>query len=140
MRRTSLVSLFALLALIPCGPVSAQALLPPVFGNWSIGQTADAQPLAPQQGPGPDAAILQEYGFKSIEHQDYTRGKDTLSVTLYRMVDPTAAYGAFTFLRPAGMPDSKLTHVRCRLIKSRANRRRRFSTGRNWQPDSGAVR
>lgn len=108
MRRTSLVSLFALLALIPCGPVSAQALLPPVFGNWSIGQTADAQPLAPQQGPGPDAAILQEYGFKSIEHQDYTRGKDTLSVTLYRMVDPTAAYGAFTFLRPAGMPDSKL--------------------------------
>jgi hypothetical protein len=108
-RRILLTCLFALLILIPWRPVSAQdALLPPSFGNWTARPAANAQPLTLQQAAGANAAILDEYGYLSLERREYTSGKNTLNVTLYRMVDPTAAFGAFTYLRPAAMPDSKL--------------------------------
>jgi hypothetical protein len=107
-RRILLASLFTLVVLMPSRPVSAQGVLPPAFGNWTIGQTSNAQPITLQQAAGNDAAILNEYGFETLEHRDYIRGNNTLSITLFRMVDPTAAYGAFTYLRPANMPDSKL--------------------------------
>lgn len=108
MRRTVLVCLLAAASLIPFQRVSAQGVLPPTFGNWSIGQTSTATPATLDQSAGADATVFHEFGFKSVEHQEYSRGKETLSVTLYQMVDPTAAYGAFTYLRPASMPNSRL--------------------------------
>jgi hypothetical protein len=91
-------------------PAAAQGLLPPVFGDWAIGQTANNQTATLEQSAGADAPILQEYGYESIEHRDYFRAGQTVGVTLFRMVDPSSAYGAFTYLRPAGMPASNLTH------------------------------
>jgi len=79
-----------------------------MFDSWTIAQTASTQPVSLNQAVGPDAPIIQEYGFEAIEHQDYAHGANTLGVTLFRMEDPTAAYGAFTYLR-AGMPDATLT-------------------------------
>src|SRR5262249_9532558 len=54
---------------------------------------------SPEQSLGADAAILREYGFVSLERTDFATDKDRLRVTLYKMTDPSAAYGAFTHLR-----------------------------------------
>jgi hypothetical protein len=107
-RRIFLVCLFTLLVVIPCRSTSAQGVLPASFGSWTASPATNSQPITLQQAAGADAPIVDEYGFESLEHQDYSSGKKTFSVTLYRMVDPTAAYGAFTFLRPPTMEDSKL--------------------------------
>ena len=37
--------------------------------------------------------------MKSVEQRSYTQGAQAASVTLYRLRDPSSAYGAFTFLR-----------------------------------------
>ena len=49
------------------------------------------------------ANILREYGINGGERRDYANGTGQLTVTLYRMVDPSAAFGAFTFLRDPDM-------------------------------------
>ncbi len=107
-RRILLVCVLAAAPFMSARSTGAQGLLPPVFGDWTIGQTASGQPVTLEQSVGADAPILQEYGFESIEHRDYVRGSKTIGVTLFRMVDPSSSYGAFTYLRPAGMPPSKL--------------------------------
>jgi hypothetical protein len=109
-RRTLIVCSLVLASLVAALPAAAQGLLPPVFGDWAIGQTANNQTATLEQSAGVDAPILQEYGYESIEHRDYFRAGQTVGVTLFRMVDPSSAYGAFTYLRPAGMPASNLTH------------------------------
>jgi hypothetical protein len=48
------------------------------------------------------AAARQEYGFLSGEEGTYSQGKDTIQVTLYRMKDPSGAYGLYSYLR---LPD-----------------------------------
>jgi hypothetical protein len=106
-RRHWYVCAFAFLALISAKTTSAQGILPPTFGSWSIGDSSSPDATLANVA-GADAPILQEYGFQSIEHRNYVQGKDNLSVTLYRMEDPTAAFGAFTFLRPEGMPSAKI--------------------------------
>jgi hypothetical protein len=85
-------------------PAAAQGILPATFGAW----TADGPGLQvlPQQAEqlAPDkAAVLREYGITSAERREYTQGERTATVTLYKMVDPSAAFGAFTFLRETPM-------------------------------------
>jgi hypothetical protein len=104
-RRTIFVCLLAAASLIPFQRASAQ-ILPPSFSVWSTHEpsaNAVTNDLAAL-----DAPVMQEFGFKSSEHREYARGKEILSVRLYQMVDPTAAYGAFTYFRPANMPNSRL--------------------------------
>jgi hypothetical protein len=48
---------------------------------------------------GPDATSFREYIVKSIEQRSYLRGPEAASVTLYRLRDPSSAFGAYTFLR-----------------------------------------
>ena len=44
------------------------------------------------------AVIYQEYGFKSALHQTYKdKEGNTINVEIYKMEDPSAAYGIFTF-------------------------------------------
>jgi hypothetical protein len=57
---------------------------------------------------GPDAEAFREYVVKSIEQRSYTRGAQTSSITLYRLRDPSSAYGAFTFLRDDTLVDAQL--------------------------------
>lgn len=62
--------------------------------------------MAPEQVErvaGDRAAVLREYGLASAEQRQYTQGRQAASVTLYRMVDPSAGYGAFTALRDPQM-------------------------------------
>jgi hypothetical protein len=86
---------------------AAQGLLPASFGSWN---SRGGQAITLEQAAGADAAAIREYGFIGIGRAEYERGADTLSVTLYRMADPSDAYGAFTYLRPGGMATSNLAH------------------------------
>jgi hypothetical protein len=83
---------------------NAQELLPLSFGGWTA--TRGVQAMAAEQierVAGNRAAVLREYGVTSAELREYAQGQQAASVTLYRMVDPTAAYGAFTALRDPEM-------------------------------------
>ena len=87
----------------------AQGLLPGSAGEWTA--SGNANVVAPAQlgsVAAGQADILREYGVTSAEQRQYALGRQSASVTLYRMTDPSAAYGAFTFLRDAQMGDLDL--------------------------------
>jgi len=97
-----------ILALIFCGlatlPAAAQGLLPSSVGTWTAASAPAQVPAQQIEQLGSDrASILREYGVTSGERRDYTSGNDKITVTLYRMVDPSAAFGVFTFLREPDM-------------------------------------
>jgi hypothetical protein len=104
------VALLVLFVLLVALPASAQGILPNSFGRWSgsvrAGLTSPslsngdhvASMVANQQ-----AAARQEYGFLSGEEGTYSFGPDALQVTLYRMKDPSGAYGLYSYLRAPDM-------------------------------------
>jgi hypothetical protein len=113
-RRIVYVCLLAVAALMPLKRASAQSVLPSSIGTWgSILNSnpfcsADAEPL--NRAAGADAPVIKEFGFKCVENEPYKHSdKEFMSVTLYQMIDPTAAYGAYTYFRPPNMGSSKLT-------------------------------
>ncbi|MGA7853636.1 MAG: DUF6599 family protein [Candidatus Acidiferrales bacterium] len=103
--------------LVACAiPASAQGILPASFAGWTGTPQAgvSAQPVAngdhaASTAASQQAAARQEYGFVSAEQAAYSRGKDTLQVTLYRMKDPSGAYGMYSYLRSPDMPRAAVT-------------------------------
>jgi hypothetical protein len=93
-----------MLAGLSSAPLAAQGLLPSSVGTWtSSGTSTQVSAQQMEQLASDRAAILREYGVGSGERRDYTSGNDKITVTLFRMVDPSAAYGAFTFFREPDM-------------------------------------
>ena len=85
-------------------PLAAQDVLPSNVGTWTASSPTTQVPAQQIEQLANDRAnILREYGITSGERRDYTSGNDKISVTLYRMVDPSAAFGAFTFFRDPDM-------------------------------------
>lgn len=87
-------------------PLAAQtqAILPSSFGAWTASGAATRVPPAQiEQLASDSGAVLREYGIAAGERRDYANGDEKLTVTLYGMVDPSAAFGAFTFLRDPAM-------------------------------------
>ena len=87
-------------------PLAAQtqAILPSSFGAWTASGAATQVPAAQiEQFASDNGPVLREYGIASGERRDYANGDEKLTVTLYGMVDPSAAFGAFTFLRNPDM-------------------------------------
>ena len=84
---------------------AADAILPSSFGAWTMSggatQAASQQDVA--KFAKDNAAVIREYGVGSAEQASYTRQRQTLVLTLYQMTDPSAAFGAFTFLRDPQM-------------------------------------
>ncbi len=79
---------------------AAQGVLPPSFSGWTIsapGAQISARDLASLAQDKAD--ILREYGISSAEKADYAQNGQPATVVLYKMTDPSAAFGAFTFLR-----------------------------------------
>jgi hypothetical protein len=77
-----------------------QPVLPASFAGWSAAAPSTVTPptgLAALLGA--DATAFREYFVKTVEQRSYTQGTQTAAVTLYRLRDPSSAYGAFTFLR-----------------------------------------
>ena len=103
---------------------SAQTILPKSFADWTA---ASAGSFSPAQANSTDARAAKEYDFVSGEHGTYTHAPttekgtdkaaqkpgqsgeaDTLDVTLYKMTDPSGAYGEYSFLRTPDMPRADL--------------------------------
>jgi len=98
-----------LLFFLAAAGAEAQDLLPVEFAGWQSSSIQRARPENLEQLAGPDATYLSEYHALAAERRDYARGGETLRATLYRMRDPSAAYGAFTFLRTEEMTASDAT-------------------------------
>jgi hypothetical protein len=105
--------LFLLFVLLAAIPASAQGVLPSSFAGWTGTTSAGLNPPVTYNGDHVGsmnaqqrAAARQEYGFLSGEEGTYSLGKDTLQVTLYRMKDPSGAYGLYSYLRSPDMERS----------------------------------
>jgi hypothetical protein len=81
-------------------PASAQGILPPSFAGWAAGTTS--APSAAFKNPVTDA-VAHEYGIVSGERVTYSRGRETLEVSVCRMRDPSGAYGLYSYLRSPEM-------------------------------------
>ena len=97
--------LFCLTFAIPAGagPGITNRVLPASIGAWSSSQTQQVRPESLDSFSADDAPVLREYGILGAERAVYENGGQQLVVTLYRMRDSSAAYGAYTFLRTADM-------------------------------------
>jgi hypothetical protein len=116
MRKTTI--LLAGILLLAGLAAAAQQLLPPSFAGW----TGTVQPgLSPLAAIGSDhqagvtvsqgSSALPEYGFVSGENGTYQKGAESMRVDVYRMKDPSGAYGLLTYLRVPEMTHAKLaTH------------------------------
>ena len=97
-------------------PASAQGILPRSFAGWSgNAKPGVAEPtiyngdkIGSVTAERTQAAI-KEYGFVSGENGEYSRGSETLQVNLYKMKDPSGAYGLYSYLRAIDMPHADFT-------------------------------
>ena len=80
--------------LIAAGVSLNAALLPESFAQYKRGAVS---PVSTE-----DPAVWSEYGLESAERAEYTKAGQTFSVTAYRLKDPTGAFAAFQWQRPAG--------------------------------------
>ena len=109
-RRSLSVALFsflfaAFLAVMPAAAQSAnESVLPSRFAGWTESSSAAFTPPA-----GKAAAAAAEYGLASGTTATYKSRATTLNVTLYRMKDPSGAYGEYTYLRTPDMPAANIT-------------------------------
>jgi hypothetical protein len=104
------IAVLTLFVLVAAVPASAQGILPNSFAGWSGTVSAGLNPPVIYNGDkaasmtaNQQAAARQEYGFVAGEEGSYSRGADALWVTLYRMKDPSGAYGLYSYLRPLDM-------------------------------------
>jgi Family of unknown function (DUF6599) len=105
LRRLLILASFCLLADLPA---AAQGLLPASFSGWNSTSTVTVQPSDLEKLAGNNAAVLREYGVALAEQRDFTRGARTITLTLYRIKDSSAAYGAYSFLRTPDMTGANL--------------------------------
>src|SRR5579862_6197209 len=83
---------------------AAQSVLPSSFGDWTASAPSTAIPPAGlDRILGANAGAFKEYVVKGVEQRLYNQGTATASITLYRLRDPSSAYGAYTFLLNASM-------------------------------------
>jgi hypothetical protein len=99
MRRLVRICLSLFCLAVAAHPAAAQGVLPSTFGSWSASAPSTPVPLTALDPLfGPDATAFREYAVKSAERRSYAQGTQTASVMLYRLRDPSSAYGAYTFL------------------------------------------
>ena len=110
------VGLFLAILVLAAPPASAQGILPSSFAGWSGNVQAGLAPPIPQSGDSGAAnavalqeAARREYGFVSGENADYKRGSEEMRVNLYKMKDPSGAYGLYSYLRATDMPHADFT-------------------------------
>lgn len=92
---------------------TAKPAPPASFAGWS--STGGDQSVAPASDPRWPALwpVLREYGYESGALQQYSKDDKSLSVALYRMKDPSGAYGLYSFLRSPGMTHASITEHSC---------------------------
>jgi len=103
MRRISLVAtvLFCLAAL----PAAAQGIVPASLAGWADGGAPAATDF-PERSQTP---ILAEYGFVGFDAHRFTRGSESLEAAVYKLKDPSGAYGLYSFFRTPEMARAAFT-------------------------------
>ena len=99
-RRFAALVLFS--SLLAVGHVCAQAsahVLPQTFAGHSATR-AGAQTQSTDGFTVPSSGVLKEYELQSIETQDYGDGNNAI---VYKMKDPSGAYGLYSYLRAPDM-------------------------------------
>jgi hypothetical protein len=87
-------------------PATAQSISPDSFAGWTAaGRQVSVQPGA---GDALSSAVAKEYGFTSGEGRRYMRNGESIQANVYRMTDPSGAYGEYSYLRTADMPHATL--------------------------------
>jgi hypothetical protein len=109
-------SLFLAILVLAALPAWAQGILPSSFGGWSGNVQAGLAPPILRSGDSGAAnraalqeAARREYGFVSGENAEYKRGSEEMRVNLYKMKDPSGAYGLYSYLRTTDMPHANFT-------------------------------
>lgn len=92
---------------------AAAPVLPDSFAGWTGTVQPGLSTIASSDQQAASAAAqesvaLSEYGFAGGENGTFKKGADTLQVNVYRMKDPSGAYGLLTYLRTAGMERGRL--------------------------------
>jgi hypothetical protein len=86
-----------------------KGILPASFAGWTLATRTVFTPVEVVSPAGSAVATATaEYGFSSGEQGEYTRGADTLQAQVYRMKDPSGAYGEYSYLRTPNMPQANL--------------------------------
>src|SRR3984885_7712967 len=113
MRHYLHLCLVSVLFLFASTPAPAQGLLPDSFAGVSCNRRASFNPAQPAQIASQTASsagndVLAEYGFVAGEQCEYTRGSEKLGVQVYRMKDPSGAFGLYSYIRTADLPNATL--------------------------------
>src|SRR6202035_2555625 len=92
----------------------AQGLIPDSFAGWSCNGKTSFNPAQPAQIVSQTASsagndVLAEYGFVAGEQCEYTRGAEKLGVQVYRMKDPSGAYGLYSYMRGADLSHGSIS-------------------------------
>jgi hypothetical protein len=111
----SRLALLAPLFILASLPAAAQTALPKSFDGWNGNPQSGLTPPEIHNGDkatstiaNMQAAALKEFGLAGGEEAAYTRGAEKLNVALYRMKDPSGAFGEYCFLRSPEMPPARL--------------------------------
>jgi hypothetical protein len=81
-------------------PAPAQDTLPANFASWTATGVETAVPSGSLLA---SPSVLQEYGLADASTRSYSHGTATFQVILYRLKDPTCAYGLYSYLRSSGL-------------------------------------
>jgi hypothetical protein len=92
-QREKVQEMLRCLILALCAGSLSAAILPDNFSGFS---RLEVSPVALEDRP-----IWDEFGLEAAERGDYTAGERKVAVTAYRMKDPTGAFAAFQWQRPA---------------------------------------
>src|ERR1700734_3195205 len=114
MRHYLYLCLVSALLLLVTTSTPAQGVIPDSFAGWTCNGKTSFNPAQPSQIVSQTASsapndVLAEYGFVAGEQCEYTRGSEKLGVQVYRMKDPSGAYGLFSYMRTTDLPHSTLT-------------------------------
>ena len=105
---------------------------PDQFGTF---QRVSQAPVTVQDRP-----VWDDYGLDQAERAEYASGTRKFTGTAYRLKDPTAAFAAFQWLRPADARPSELTAAAADLGNGTllvfGNYLLRFD---GWKPESAAI-
>ncbi len=103
MRRLTLVSLAVLI--LAAWPACAQQILPQSFAGW----TRTGTPAVSVYPLTSDKQIMNEYGYVAFDSERFASGSRSLEVGVFRMRDPSGAYGLYSYLRTPEMARANLT-------------------------------
>lgn len=113
MRHYVYFCLVSVLLLLVTTSTPAQGVVPDSFAGWTCNGKTSFNPAQPSQIVSQTASsasddVLAEYGFVAGEQCEYTSGAEKLGVQVYRMKDPSGAYGLFSYMRSADLPHSSI--------------------------------